>query len=98
MTERDGGSGSRARLLAQIRDYLHEQREVDPQLVQERATFRDDLAIDSLDLAAMALTLEDEYGVRLDDEQIMTIQTVGDALDVILATVSRHEQTTSAEQ
>jgi acyl carrier protein len=74
----------RARLLEQIRAYLREQREIEPDLVTEEARFMDDLEVDSLDLAAMALTLEDEYGFRLEDERIMTIRTVGDALDFIL--------------
>lgn len=77
----------RDRLLEEVRAYLRDQREIDPARVNEDTSFMDDLGIDSLDLAAMALALEDVYGVRLEDEQIMLIRTVGDALDLILESV-----------
>jgi acyl carrier protein len=92
MSEPTGDQAQRERLLEQIRNYLHEQRELDPEIVHEGTDFREDLSIDSLDLAAMALALEDEYEVRLEDEQIMTIRTVGDALDFILASVAQRGQ------
>lgn len=90
MSERTQGA-DRKRLLEEIREYLKEEREIDPSLVQEGVAFREELSIDSLDLAAMALALEDGYGVRLEDEQIMSVRTVGDALDLILETVERRE-------
>lgn len=96
MSEQTQAPADRERLLGQIREYLHEQREIDPQTVQEGTAFREDLSIDSLDLAAMALALEDEYEVRLADEQIMTIRTVGDALDFILATVAERDRMTGS--
>jgi len=93
MSEQGNAGADRERLLEQIRDYLEEQREIDRDLIHEGIAFREELSIDSLDLAAMALELEDEYGVRLDDEQIMTIRTVGDALDLILAAVAQRQMT-----
>lgn len=94
MSEHTPTAADRERLLGQIRDHLHEQREIERELVQEGTAFREDLSIDSLDLAAMALALEDEYEVRLEDEQIMTIRTVGDALDFILASVAQRDRMT----
>jgi acyl carrier protein len=94
MSDGTQSEADRERLLDQIRDYVHEEREIDRDGIQEDTTFREDLSIDSLDLAAMALALEDEYEVRLEDHQIMTITTVGDALDLILASVARRRQVT----
>ena len=78
-------SPDRARLLGRVQEFLEQERDIDPSTVDEDTRFRDDLQIDSLDLAAMALALETEYGIRLDDEAILRIDTVGDACDLILA-------------
>lgn len=81
-------SAELARLVARMRDYLEQERGVDPSTVHEDTNFREELAIDSLDLAAMALALETEYGIRLDDEAILRIETVGDACDLILSSTA----------
>lgn len=74
----------RAQLLDAIRSFLHEQREIEPERVQEGSEFKNDLGLDSLDLAAVAVELEDRYELTLDDEHIVTIETVADALDVAM--------------
>jgi acyl carrier protein len=84
MSEASTTSIDRESVLAGIRQQLREQREVDPERVNEDTDFREDLLIDSLDLAAMALALETEYGIRLDDEAVLNVETVGDACDLIL--------------
>ena len=38
-----------------------------------------DLDVDSLDLVELVQSLEDEYGIRIDDEQLKPVKTVGDA-------------------
>jgi acyl carrier protein len=81
-------SAERSRLVARVRDYLEQERGVDPSTVHEDTNFRDELQIDSLDLAAMALALETEYGMRLDDEAILRIETVGDACDLVLSSAA----------
>jgi acyl carrier protein len=82
-------SAELSRLVERVRDYLEQERGVDPSTVHEDTNFRDELQIDSLDLAAMALALETEYGIRLDDEEILRIETVGDACDLILSSAAR---------
>jgi acyl carrier protein len=78
-------TADRAQLLERVRSYLHEHLEIEPSAVDEGTRFRDDLDIDSLDMAAMALAIETEYGIRLDDEAILRIETVGDACDLVLS-------------
>jgi acyl carrier protein len=74
----------RAKMLAGIRTFLAEERELDPDGIHEHTEFRE-LGLDSLDLAEMAMEWEDEYGVLLDDEQMAAIRTFGDAIDRVLA-------------
>jgi len=47
------------------------------------ARFSDDLNADSLDLVEMIMSLEEEFGVEIPDEDAEKILTVGDALSYI---------------
>jgi acyl carrier protein len=73
----------RAKMLDEIRHFLSEERDIDPQQVHEDTCFRD-LGLDSLDLAEMAMEWEQEYGVVLKDEHIAEIETFSDAIDQVL--------------
>lgn len=46
------------------------------------------LDIDSLDLAELAQIVEEEYGVRLESTDVAEMETVGDAVQVIVAKAS----------
>ena len=74
----------REHALEEVRGYLFEQRQIDPELVQLGTDFREDLGLDSLDLAAIAMQFEDEYDVTLDDERVLTVKTVGDAINLVI--------------
>jgi acyl carrier protein len=43
------------------------------------------LEVDSLDLVELVQSLEDEYGIRIDDEQLKPVKTVGDAVRLVIA-------------
>ena len=45
--------------------------------------FLDDLGADSLDLVELVMELEEEFGVRISEEEAAQIKTVGDAIDCI---------------
>ena len=52
------------------------------------ARFADDLGADSLDLVELVEALEEEFGVRIDDEELADIGTVGEAHDLLAAKLS----------
>jgi acyl carrier protein len=54
----------------------------DEQIVPD-ARFADDLGADSLDLVELVEALEEEFGVRIDDEELADIATVGEAHDLL---------------
>jgi acyl carrier protein len=56
----------------------------DPEEISRDSTF-EELDIDSLDLVELAQIVEDEYGVVLKGEDMKELQTVGDAVDLIVA-------------
>jgi acyl carrier protein len=43
----------------------------------------DAIDVDSLDLAELAQIVEDEHGVKMEEEAMKQIKTVGDAIDYI---------------
>lgn len=46
-------------------------------------SFRDDLNADSLDLVELVMALEDEFELEVEDDDVETIVTVGDAKNYI---------------
>ena len=78
---------TRDRLLDETREYLRAQRSIDPELVREDASLRDDLGLDSLDVAELGMRWASDYGVLLEEEQILNIETVGEAIDFVIANV-----------
>ena len=76
---------TREEVLELIREHLADELELDPARVQESTHFRDDLSADSLDLYTLVQELEDQYGVKMSDEEAARIHTVREAVDFVLA-------------
>ena len=56
----------------------------DVEQVTRTATF-EELDIDSLDLVELAQIVEDEWGVELKGDDMKSLKTVGDAIDLVVA-------------
>lgn len=71
----------------QIRDALaaivHEVTGVAPEDVTPEKSFVDDLDIDSLSMVEIAVQLEDRFGVKVPDDELNNLKTVGDAVNYI---------------
>lgn len=65
-------------LTVDVLDLRHEQ-------IVPDARFADDLGADSLDLVELVEAFEEEFGVRIDDEELADIATVGEAHDLLAA-------------
>ena len=78
---------SKDEILAKVRDILVDKLGVDANAVTMEASFQDDLDADSLDLVELIMELEDQFGVKISDEEAQTLTTVGTAVEFIAARI-----------
>ena len=76
-------AASREEIYEQVKNVLVEQLGVDEGEITEEANFQEDLDADSLDLVELIMELEDQFGVKISDEDAQGIQTVGQAVEYI---------------
>ncbi len=72
-----------AQVQARLRKIVAEQLSVDEEDVVPEASFIEDLNADSLDLVELIMTLEEEFNIKISDEDAEKIQTVQDAMDYL---------------
>ena len=63
-----------------IRELLAEQLDVDEDKITMDSDILEDFEADSLDVVDMIMSLEDEFGVEVPDEEIENFHTVGDVV------------------
>ena len=81
-------------VLGMVRERLAEILEVDEDTITRESTFADDLGADSLALIELVEGLEEDIGERtvgftVDDEDLVELRTVGDAVDYVIARLGR---------
>ena len=67
-----------------IRSLLSEQLGFDEEMITESTSF-EDLGADSLDLVELMMSLEEEFSISADEEELTDIKTVGDVVKLIEA-------------
>lgn len=78
----------RSQVQAKMRELLVEELGLDASKITDEATFEEDLEVDSLGVVELLMALEDEFGVRIPDEEAEDITSVGEAVDLVLAKLS----------
>jgi acyl carrier protein len=66
-----------------LRRIISEQLGVDESQVVPSASFEEDLNADSLDLVELIMSLEEEFGIEISEEDAEKIRTVGDANEYV---------------
>ena len=66
-----------------LKKIIADQLSVNEDDVVPEASFIDDLNADSLDLVELIMSLEEEFGVKISDDDAAKIQTVQDAMDYL---------------
>ncbi len=67
----------------QLADIVNEVAGVPAEQVQLEKSFVDDLDVDSLSMVEIAVAAEERFEVRIPDEEIKNLRTVGDAVSYI---------------
>jgi acyl carrier protein len=66
-----------------VKEIIVEQLDVKPEDVIEGKTFTEDLGADSLAIVELVLALEEKFEVKIPDDEVDKIKTVGDAISYI---------------
>lgn len=70
-------------MFEKIREIICEQLELEEDIVTMDAVLLEDLGADSIDLADLVMTFEDEFDLEISDEDLENIKTVGDIVKYI---------------
>jgi acyl carrier protein len=62
---------------------LEEVADVSPGDVSDEKSFVDDLDVDSLSMVEVAMAAEEKFGVKIPDDELPKLKTVGDAVKYI---------------
>ena len=60
-----------------------QERQGEDFVVTENLSLKDDLDADAVDLMEFILTIEDEFGIEISDEEIDNLNSVADVLAII---------------
>jgi acyl carrier protein len=76
-------SMDRSEVASRLGDVLVSELGLDAAKITEEAHFEEDLDVDSLGVVELLMALEDEFEVKIPDEEAESIMTVGQAIDVV---------------
>ena len=71
-----------------VKSIIVEQLAVPAEDVTDEASFIEDLGADSLDIVELIMALEEEYDIEIPDEDAEKLQTVGDAVNYVVAHIA----------
>lgn len=74
---------SQEEIIAGLAEIIEEVTGIEPSEVTIEKSFVDDLDIDSLSMVEIAVQTEDKYGVKVPDEDLANLRTVGDIVAYI---------------
>ena len=66
-----------------ILEIIAAQFTMDVENLNPKMDFRDDLNADSIDLVELIMTIEDEFGIQVSDDDIKKLNTIEDVIDYI---------------
>ena len=70
-------------ILSGLAEIVNEETGLAVDAVQSDKSFTDDLDIDSLSMMTIVVNAEEKFGVRIPDDDVKNLKTVGDAVSYI---------------
>jgi acyl carrier protein len=75
---------TREEVIAGLAEILEEVAGVDPGDVSEEKSFTEELDVDSLSMVEVVVAAEEKFGVKIPDDEVQNLKTVGDAADFVI--------------
>lgn len=69
--------------LETLKKIISEVKNIDPNQITEDMDFVNDLSCDSIEVFQIIMELEDKYNIKIENDQLLDIKTVKDAVDKI---------------
>ncbi len=70
-------------ILEKLKTMVKAQLDLDVDNVTEKSDIKNDLGLDSLDIVEILMSVEEEWGIVIDDEETTSLHTVGDVVALI---------------
>jgi acyl carrier protein len=74
---------TRVEIAEGLAEILEEVAGVNPSDVAEDKSFTDDLDVDSLSMVEVVVAAEEKFSVKIPDDEVQNLKTVGDAVSFI---------------
>jgi acyl carrier protein len=72
-----------AEIESRLRNVLVSELGLDAEKISPQANFEQDLDVDSLGVVELLMAMEDEFGVKIPDDEAEHIHTVGEAIELV---------------
>jgi acyl carrier protein len=66
-----------------VKNMIAEQLKVNPAEIKPESRLMEDLKADSANIMVLIMDMEDQFGITVEDDQIMKLKTVGDVVEYI---------------
>ncbi|MBO5111312.1 MAG: acyl carrier protein [Clostridia bacterium] len=70
-------------MLQRVIDFVASRLDVDAALVTAETNVMEDLGADSLDVVELVMAAEEYFGIKIEDEDIVSVKTIGDAVSYL---------------
>jgi acyl carrier protein len=74
---------SQTEVLAGLAEIVNEETGIDTESVKMEKSFTNDLDIDSISMMTIVVNAEEKFSVKIPDEEVKNLLTVGDAVNFI---------------
>jgi acyl carrier protein len=78
----------RADIESRLQKVLVSELGLDADKINSSANFEQDLDVDSLGVVELLMAMEDEFGVKIPDDEAEHIHTVGEAIELVHQTLN----------
>lgn len=71
-------------IFEEVKKVVVDQLGIEPEMVEIKAKFIDDLGADSLDIVEMVMRLEEMLSIEIPDEDVEGKETIGDMVNYLI--------------